>query len=142
MGKSTFWAELIQNLGYSEGMMVPGLGASKLLSSAPKALQVILHSLLGSIGEASIEALTNKDDKIKLETTQLSQEFQKKYDNTASDEEREQLYGEYQQQLINNEEDANKAGNFVFGFNVGVLTLSNMLEWGRVFAGSASKTKN
>ena len=91
MGKSTFWAELIQNLGYSEGMMVPGLGASKLLSSAPKALQVILPSLLGSIGEASIEALTNKDDKIKLETTQLSQEFQKKYDNTASDEEREQV---------------------------------------------------
>ena len=142
MGKSTFWAELIQNLGYSEGMMIPGMGASKLLSSAPKALQVIFPSLLGSIGEASIEALTNKDDKIKLETTQLSQEFQKKYDNAASDEEREQLYGEYQQQLINNEEDANKAGNFVFGFNVGVLTLSNMLEWGRVFAGSASKTKN
>ena len=31
------------------------------------------------------------------------------------------------------EEDANKAGNYVLGYNMALLTLTNSLEWGKLF---------
>ena len=74
MGTSMFWADLVQNLGYSEGMLIPGMGMSKLLSSAPKILQVVLPSIVGSLGEASMEAIQNKNDKLAYENRVLTDE--------------------------------------------------------------------
>ena len=142
MGTSMFWADLVQNLGYSEGMLIPGMGMSKLLSSAPKALQIILPSIIGSIGEASMEAIQNKNDKLTYENRVLTDEYNKRFAQAKSNEEGQQLYDSYRQQLIDSEDDANQAGNFVFGSNVALLTLSNMLEWGKIFSRGASKTAN
>ena len=142
MGTSMFWADLVQNLGYSEGMLIPGMGMSKILSSAPKALQIILPSIIGSIGEASMEAIQNKNGKLDYENRVLTDEYNKRFAQAKSNEEGQQLYDSYRQQLIDSEDDANQAGNFVFGSNVALLTLSNMLEWGKIFSRGASKTAN
>ena len=142
MGTSMFWADLVQNLGYSEGMLIPGMGMSKILSSAPKALQIILPAIVGSIGEASMEAIQNKNDKLDYENRVLTDEYNKRFAQATSNEERQRLYDSYRQQLLDSEEDANQAGNFVFGSNVALLTLSNMFEWGKVFSRGAAKTAN
>ena len=142
MGTSMFWADLVQNLGYSEGMLLPGMGMSKLLSAAPKALQIILPSIVGSIGEASMEAIQNKNDKLDYENRVLTDEYNKRFAQAKNNEERQRLYDSYRQQLLDSEEDANQAGNFVFGSNAVLLTLSNMLEWGKIFSRGASKTAN
>ena len=142
MGTSMFWADLVQNLGYSEGMLIPGMGMSKILSSAPKALQVILPSIVGSIGEASMEAIQNKNDKLNYENRVLTDEYNKRFAQANNNEERQQLYDSYKQQLLDSEDDTNQAGNFVFGSNVALLTLTNMLEWGKIFSRGASKTAN
>ena len=142
MGTSMFWADLVQNLGYSEGMLIPGMGMSKILSSAPKALQIILPSIIGSIGEASMEAIQNKNDKLNYENRVLTDEYNKRFAQAKNNEERQQLYDSYRQQLMDSEDDANQAGNFVFGSNVALLTLTNMLEWGKIFSRGASKTAN
>ena len=142
MGTSMFWADLVQNLGYSEGMLIPGMGMSKLLSSAPKILQVALPSIVGSLGEASMEAIQNKNDKLTYENRVLTDEYNKRFAQATSNEERQRLYDSYRQQLLDSEEDANQAGNFIFGSNVALLTLSNMLEWGKVFSRGAAKTAN
>lgn len=142
MGTSMFWADLVQNLGYSEGMLIPGMGMSKILSSAPKALQIILPSIIGSIGEASMEAIQNKNDKLNYENRVLTDEYNKRFAQVKNNEERQQLYDSYKQQLLDSEDDTNQAGNFVFGSNVALLTLSNMLEWGKIFSRGASKTAN
>lgn len=142
MGTSMFWADLVQNLGYSEGMLIPGMGMSKLLSSAPKILQVALPSIVGSLGEASMEAIQNKNDKLTYENRVLTDEYNKRFAQATSNEERQRLYDSYKQQLLDSEEDANQAGNFVFGSNTALLTLSNMLEWGKVFSRGAAKTAN
>lgn len=142
MGTSMFWADLVQNLGYSEGMLIPGMGMSKLLTAAPKALQVIMPALVGSLGEASMEAIQNKNDKLTYENRVLTDEYNKRFAQATSNKERQALYNSYRQQLLDSEEDANEAGNFVFGSNTVLLTLSNILEWGKLFSRGAAKTAN
>lgn len=133
LGTSIFWADLIKNLGYTEGMLLPGMGASAVLSEAPMALQLIGSSLSGAISEASIEALQAKQDKLNLESSQLANEYNKAIRSAKSQEERQLIEQEYNNTLNNMEDDANKAGNYVLGYNMALLTATNSLEWGKLF---------
>lgn len=133
LGTSVFWADLIKNLGFTEGMLVPGMGVSSALSKAPLAAQLIGSSVAGALSEASIEALQAKQDKLNLENTQIADEYNKAILAAKSPEERALIDQEYKKTLLGMEEDANKAGNYVLGYNMALLTLTNSLEWGKLF---------
>lgn len=133
LGTSVFWADLIKNLGFTEGMLIPGMGVSSALSKAPLAAQLIGSSVAGALSEASIEALQAKQDKLNLENTQVADEYNKAILAAKSPEERQLIDQEYKKTLLGMEEDANKAGNYVLGYNMALLTLTNSLEWGKLF---------
>ena len=133
LGTSIFWADLIKNLGFTEGMLVPGMGVSAALSKAPLAAQLIGSSVAGALSEASIEALQAKQDKLNLENTQIADEYNKAILAAKNPEERKLIDQEYNKTLLGMEEDANKAGNYVLGYNMALLTLTNSLEWGKLF---------
>lgn len=131
LGTSIFWADLVKNLGYAEGMMIPGAGVSKLLNGIPRAAQIIGSSMYSSLSEASIEALGAKQDKMAVENQIAYDSYQKAITNG----ENVNLAKEKYLNAINTiEENANSAGNFVFGYNTALLTLTNSLEWGKLFS--------
>lgn len=133
LGTSVFWADLIKNLGFTEGMLIPGMGVSSALSKAPLAAQLIGSSVAGALSEASTEALQVKQNKLNLENTQIADEYNKAILAAKSPEEKALIDQEYKKTLLGIEEDANKAGNYVLGYNMALLTLSNSLEWGKLF---------
>lgn len=131
LGTSIFWADLIKNLGYAEGMMIPGTGISKLLQGVPKAAQIIGSSLYSSISEASIEALGAKQDKINLENSVAYDSYLKAIENG---EDVNIAKDKYTNAISSIKDNANSAGNFVMGYNMALLTLTNSLEWGKLFS--------
>ena len=133
LGTSIFWADLIKNLGFTEGMLVPGMGVSAALSKAPLAAQLIGSSVAGALSEASIEALQAKQNKLNLESTQIADEYNKAILAAKSSEEKRLIDQEYAKTLQGIEDDANKVGNYVLGYNMALLTATNSLEWGKLF---------
>ena len=133
LGTSIFWADLIKNLGFTEGMLVPGMGVSAALSKAPMAMQLIGSSVAGALSEASIEAIQAKQDKLNLENTQIANEYNKAILAAKSPEEKRLIDQEYNKTLQGIEDDANKVGNYVLGYNMALLTATNSLEWGKLF---------
>lgn len=134
MGTSVFWADIIQNLGYLEGMAIPGMGYAKLLSSAPKIVSSVVPSFLSSINEAATEAITNKEDEIEYKHTILTDTYNNKLSEVSTSREKMMLETAYEKDLQNINEDATKAGNFIFGSNIALLTLTNTLEFGKIFS--------
>ena len=141
MGTGVFWADLVQNLGYAEGMMIPGMGAAKLLTSAPKIVRNFVPSLVGSIGEASTEAIMAKRDEIENKTRIANEEYNKLAATATSPLSLSIIEAEYMDTLDNIEKDATKAGNFVFGSNVALLTMSNSIQFGNLFSRGFGTTK-
>lgn len=142
LGTSIFWADLIKNLGFTEGMLVPGMGVSAALSKTPMAMQLIGSSVAGALSEASIEAIQAKQDKLNLENNQIANEYNKAILVAKSSEEKKLIDQEYNKTLQGIEEDANKVGNYVLGYNMALLTATNSLEWGKLFTrgNKASRT--
>ena len=134
LGTSIFWADVLKNLGYTEGMLVPSMGIAKTMSSAPELLTQLTASLTGAINEGSIEALQTKQDKLNTERTILNDNYNKALLEAPSYAERLALQEEYTKDLANMEEDSNQVGNTVLGLNVAILTASNMIEWGPLFS--------
>ena len=134
LGTSIFWADVLKNLGYTEGMLVPSMGIAKATSSAPELLTQLTASLTGAINEGSIEALQAKQDKLNTERTILNDNYNKALLEAPSYAERLALQEEYTKDLANMEEDSNQVGNTVLGLNVAILTASNMIEWGPLFS--------
>ena len=134
LGTSIFWADVLKNLGYTEGMLVPSMGIAKTMSSAPELLTQLTASLTGAINEGSIEALQAKQDKLNTERTILNDNYNKALLEAPSYAERLALQEEYTKDLANMEEDSNQVGNTVLGLNVAILTASNMIEWGPLFS--------
>lgn len=133
LGTSMFWADLIKNLGFTEGMMVPAMLTGGALAGAPAAVQMIGSSLAGAVSEASIEALQAKRDKMSAEDRILVDEVNKLYAYARTPEERQYITEQYQQAISQIEDDANQAGNSVLGYNMAILTATNALEWGKLF---------
>ena len=133
LGTSMFWADLIKNLGYTEGMMIPGMGVSSALSKAPAAIQMIGSSLAGAVSEASIEALQAKKDRRNLDDQMMLPAYREAYRNARTDEERAELEDAFAESMKMSEDDANNSGNYVLGYNMALLTATNALEWGKLF---------
>lgn len=139
-----FWADFIQNLGFTEGMLLSGAGMAKLLSSAPTIVRGLVPSLSASIGEASTEAINSKRDEMDYKTRVANDDYNQKVLAAKSPFAISLLDTEYRDTLNDIEHDANVAGNFVFGSNVALLTMSNALQFGRLFSrgyGTAKKVK-
>ena len=133
LGTSVFWADLIKNLGYTEGMMIPAMLTGGALAGTPAIVQKIGASLAGAVSEASIEALQAKRDKVSAEDRILVDEVNKLYAHAKTPEERQYIIEQYQQAISQIEDDANQAGNSVLGYNMALLTATNALEWGKLF---------
>ena len=134
MGTGIFWADLFQNLGYTEGMLIPGMGVAGLLSRAPGIVARTAPSLVSAIGEASNEAIRGKNDEINNKTKIANKEYNEIAANAKSPFALGVLDSKYQQTLRDIESDANKAGNFIFGSNIALLTLSNTIQFGNLFS--------
>ena len=134
MGTGIFWADLFQNLGYTEGMLIPGMGVAGLLSRAPGIVARTVPSLVSAIGEASNEAIRGKNDEINNKTKIANKEYNEIAANAKSPFALGVLDSKYQQTLRDIESDANKAGNFIFGSNIALLTLSNTIQFGNLFS--------
>lgn len=141
MGTGIFWADLFENLGFTEGMLIPGLGVSSLLSKAPKIAQKMLPSLVSAIGEASIEAVNLRNDEVENKTAIARQEYNDYAASAKSNLQLSLLENEYINTVQSIEEDARKAGNFGFAANIALLTLTNTVEFGELFSRGAGTGK-
>lgn len=133
LGTSMFWADLIKNIGYTEGMMIPAMLTGGALAGAPAAVQMIGSSLAGAVSEASIEALQAKQDKLYSEDSKIASEYNQVLRSARTPEERAFIEQEYQKYVTQIKDDANQAGNSVLGYNMALLTATNALEWGKLF---------
>lgn len=133
LGTSMFWADLIKNLGYTEGMMIPAMLTGGALVGTPAVVQMLGSSLTGAISEASIEALQAKQDKLYSEDSKIASEYNKTLRLARTPEERAFIMQEYQKYVTQIEDDANQAGNSVLAYNMAILTATNALEWGKLF---------
>lgn len=143
MGTGIFWADLVENLGYTEGMLIPGAGLSKAMMAAPKIARMTIPSLVSSMGEAAQEAINTRNDEVKNKQ-QLAINRYNEIAQTISPDELPDLQIALNQTLEDIEADANNAGNFVYGANIALLTLSNTIEFGSLFSrgfGTAKRLK-
>lgn len=143
MGTGIFWADLVENLGYTEGMLIPGAGLSKAMMAAPKIAKMTIPSLVSSMGEAAQEAINTRNDEVKNKQ-QLAINRYNEIAQTISPDELPDLQIALNQTMEDIEADANNAGNFVYGANIALLTLSNTIEFGSLFSrgfGTAKRLK-
>lgn len=125
-----FWADMIQNLGYTEGMLLPAGGMTKLLANAPKLLRRTLPTLINSVGEASTEAINAKNESIDTKMAAAAQQYTKAYSTLEGDPlAQELLYDDYLKTISEIKEDAVKAGNFVFAANTALLAATSTFEF-------------
>lgn len=144
MGTGVFWADLVQNFGYTEGMLIPGMGVSRLLASAPKMFSAVIPSLASAIGEAGTEAVNARNDEVDNKIRMANQRYNELVSNVQTPFALGVLDSEYKETLSNIEDDARNAGNFVFGSNVALLTMSNAIQFGSLFSrgfGTAKRLK-
>ena len=133
MGSGIFWADLVQNLGFAEGMMITGGGMSKLLSAAPAMLRGTISTLYSAMGEAAIEATHSKNDEEQSKLAIANQRYNELAEG-RSNFELGILYKDFQDTKQQIEEDAVNAGNFVYGSNIALLTISNGIQFGKLFS--------
>ena len=133
MGTGIFWADLVENLGFTEGMLVPGMAASKVFQGLGKGATMVGSAFTSSLGEGSIEAINERNDEVRNKIAIADQRYNE-LAQTVNSSELPELYEQYQETINNIKEDANNAGNFTFGANVALLTLTNAIEFGNLFS--------
>lgn len=141
METGIFWADLFENLGYTEGMLIPGMGAASLMSKLPSAIRGVAGSAVSAIGEASTEAVSARNDEV-MNKEDIARQVYSEKANTISDlDNLYRLEEEYQNTLQDIQEDANNAGNFTFGANIALLTLTNTIEFGDLLSRGFSTSR-
>ena len=138
LGKLTdgiFWADLWQNAGYMEGMLIPGTAmgkaakATQIAAKFPKMTKVVTN-LIAASGEASMEALNQKDEAYDNLFNQATDLYYNKLELAKNDNERRSAYDEYLSNLDLIKNDAVKQGNRTFAGNMVILTTTGTLEFG------------
>lgn len=140
LGNGVFWADLVQNLGFTIGAgaaamtfnAIPGVGA--VMSKAPKIVQAAVPSLIGAVGEASIEAIHHKNQEVQDKTNKAINKYDNLVKGAVNKKALQTLQDEFGSTLLDIEKDATDAGNFVFGANIAALTLSNAVQFGDFFS--------
>lgn len=134
LGTGIFWAEAFQNLGFTEGMLIPGMGIANLVSKAPKLVRQLVPSFISSIGEGSIEAINTKNDEVNNKIALANARYDELSKGITDPYQLEILNQDYLETVQAIEEDAKDAGNLVLAANIALLTATNTLEFGKMFS--------
>ena len=138
LGKATdpiFWAELFQNAGYMEGMLIPGtaLGAAakatQIASKFPNLTKVVTNAIAAG-GEASMEAINQRDESYNNLFNQATDIYKNKLTLANNDTEKQEAYNNYLQDLKMIDDDVRAQGNRTFAGNMAILTTTGFLEFG------------
>ena len=139
----------LKNLGFTVGALYAGRGFNALLK--PSGLgAMITGGLYSAINEARIEANNNSDDWEKLQMQQVDDQFgaevQKLAMTARSQEEYEEGLDRLNQQrnaaLSQVEDQKNNVGAVDLIANIPLLTLTDILSWGRIYAKGFESAKD
>ena len=160
--------KFIKNLGftvgafYSGGVTAAGLKATKLpqligaiakSSKAPAIVNSAVGATISAVNEGRIEALNNSKDWFELHKTQLDDEYHQRLQYIKNAYEGTEVYDQliraeqeaYNQALGRLSEDRLKMGNADLLMNIPILTASNIIQFGKMYANgfkTARRTTN
>lgn len=149
--------KLIKNLGftvgafYSGGVTAAGLKATKLpqligaiakSSKAPKIVTSAVGATISAVNEGRVEALNNSKDWFELHKAQLDDEYHQRLQYIKNAYEGTEVYDQliraeqenYNQALGRLSEDRLKMGNMDLLMNIPILTASNIIQFGKLYA--------
>ena len=149
--------KFIKNLGftvgafYSGGVTAAGLKATKLpqligaiakSSKAPAIVTSAVGAVTSAVNEGRIEALNNSKDWFELHKTQLDDEYHQRLQYIKNAYEGTEVYDQliraeqesYNQALGRLSEDRLKMGNADLLMNIPILTASNIIQFGKMYA--------
>lgn len=149
--------KFIKNLGftvgafYSGGVTAAGLKATKLpqligaiakSSKAPKIVTSAVGATISAVNEGRIEALNNSKDWFELHKAQLDDEYHQRSQYIKNAYEGTEVYDQliraeqenYNQALGRLSEDRLKMGNVDLLMNIPILTASNIIQFGKLYA--------
>ena len=149
--------KFIKNLGftvgafYSGGITAAGLKATKLpqligaiakSSKAPKIVTSAVGATISAVNEGRIEALNNSKDWFELHKAQLDDEYHQRLQYIKNAYEGTEVYDQliraeqenYNQALGRLSEDRLKMGNVDLLMNIPILTASNIIQFGKLYA--------
>lgn len=149
--------KFIKNLGftvgafYSGGITAAGLKATKLpqligaiakSSKAPAIVNSAVGATISAVNEGRIEALNNSKDWFELHKAQLDDEYHQRLQYIKNAYEGTEVYDQliraeqenYNQALGRLSEDRLKMGNVDLLMNIPILTASNIIQFGKLYA--------
>ena len=149
--------KFIKNLGftvgafYSGGVTAAGLKATKLpqligaiakSSKAPKIVTSAVGATISAVNEGRIEALNNSKDWFELHKAQLDDEYHQRLQYIKNAYKGTEVYDQliraeqenYNQALGRLSEDRLKMGNVDLLMNIPILTASNIIQFGKLYA--------
>lgn len=136
---------------YSGGVTAAGLKATKLpqligaiakSSRAPKIVTSAVGATISAVNEGRIEALNNSKDWFELHKAQLDDEYHQRLQYIKNAYEGTEVYDQlmraeqenYNQALGRLSEDRLKMGNADLLMNIPILTASNIIQFGKLYA--------
>ena len=130
LGTAQFWADFVQNLAYAEAAMITGGGVGSLIKNAPSILRKTVPSLTAAMGEASTEAISWKRENTKTKHEMIDLQAKQRWMMGENPDVINQETMEAHRQV---EDDATKAGNFVFLANTVLITAANMIQFSKIW---------
>lgn len=139
LGSSVFWGDLIQNAGFTVGMMGAGaLGGALGLSGAAA---MVAPAIASALAEARTEGLGVKNEVIDERLAPLTAEYNRRRAFITDRESLNTLDRWYADKYTEIISDSNKAGNTALALNAALLMASNMLGWGSTLRRGSTFTK-
>ena len=149
--------KFIKNLGftvgafYSGGVTAAGLKVTKLpqligaiakSSKAPAIVNTAVGATISAVNEGRIEALNNSKDWFELHKAQLDDKYSQRLQSIKNTYEGTEIYDQlvkaeqdaYNQALGKLNEDRLKMGNADLLMNIPILTASNIIQFGKLYA--------
>ena len=143
MGTVNFWADLWQNMGFTEGMalqaaMTMGLGSAAAANNMAKVSNWIYkmnNPLMSAIGEAATEAIHNKNEYVKDKELKLTQEYNRQMEQFGDNNETLGIEAQknFQRKMEEVQNDAVAQGNFIGLTNIILLSITNGIEFSSLF---------
>lgn len=160
--------KFIKNLGftvgafYSGGVTAAGLKATKLpqligaiakSSKAPAIVNTAVGATISAVNEGRIEALNNSKDWFELHKAKIDDEYNQRLQSIKNTYEGTEIYDQlliaeqdaYNKALGKLNEDRLKMGNADLLMNIPILTASNIIQFGKLYANgfkTARRTTN
>lgn len=79
MGSGVFWADVVQNLGYTEGALIPSMGMSSVINKiGNKVVRFLVNDFVMTLSESAMEAVNDKNEILKQNLETASQDYYNK----------------------------------------------------------------